>query len=508
MLPGRGSMKIIYLDQFLLKKAFCTDIADPHRQFLGQVRELCLHLAKERVASFPFSQSHLKETALLSIQAQKERIAENIAIISNGYRFAPAVGVPQIQACAVRRGELLDWSADKVVYSDTRIKFGDILRFTERPDRDSHDTMFKPVLAYWQTLPQQRLSTIAERDAKTYARIVTQEFAKMMKGGAIDHLALIESPFFGLFTALERDARKGGVKDSVAEAYRFICDRIMEVPCIHLAAMLWQEFAMRKHRTLHKVNDPANTAEDIEFISCLVPYCDAAFLDKQMTAWLTQSKLWIGYKTILFSFNRKDEFLQYLYGLEKDHVSPISEKAFAAFETERLTGLRKCKCPLLWICLIPTHPNDLVRSKAIPPPTRPESLVECRILPGGGVEWVEAISGTTNISTERLGSLLHGALERIFRIPREGSHVSMKIFYSLVNCKGMKIQNSVASQSGKIENDLFRLGVSDWLTESPNLLWPKPDEILAAHFQRKRAKPGASRREITAQPTSSDETQV
>lgn len=101
-------MKVVYLDQFVLKRAFCPRHDDPHREYFVQVRERCLELAKKRVASFPFSESHLKETALLSDQAQKELIAENFAIISNGYRFAPAMGVPIVQACALRKGKPLD----------------------------------------------------------------------------------------------------------------------------------------------------------------------------------------------------------------------------------------------------------------------------------------------------------------------------------------------------------------------------------------------------------------
>ena len=496
-------MKIVYIDQFLLKRVFCREDGDPHREFLAQVRELCLELAKKRVASFPFSESHLKETALLSAvyQAQKDRIAENFAIISNGYRFMPSTGVPQMQACAVRKGKPLDWSPHKVIYH-SRIDFGHMLRFIERPDRDSHDALLKDVLMYWQSLPQARWNTIATREAQTYGRLLTEEFTKIMKGDSLDLPVLLASPFFRLFMELERDARKDGVKDSIADAYHFIVNRIMEVPCIRLASELWEEFAKQKHQTLHKVNDPANTAEDIEFISCFVPYCDAAFLDKQMTAWLTQSKLWVGYKTALFSFkHRKDEFIQYLSGLEEDHVIPVSPKTFRAFETERLADLRKHKRPLLWICFIPERPNELVRSKIVDPQGAPGPLIECRIVPGGGIEWVEAISHTAKISTGQLESVIQSALDRIFGVPREGCHVSMKINYSLVNCAGMKVENPTASQSKKIKNDLFKLGVSDWFTDNRALLWPKPDEILATLFQSKRAKPRTNRRKISVAST-------
>lgn len=494
-------MKIVYLDQFVLKRAFCPVDNDPHRKFFMHVGELCIELAKKGVASFPFSESHLKETALLSDQAQKELIAKNFAAISNGYRFAPSMGVPQMQASAVRKGKPLDWSAQKVVYYDI-ISFEDILCFTERPGRDSHDALLKQVLMYWQSLPQANLDMIAKREAQTYVRVLTEEFAKIMKGGVQDSLALAASPFYRLFMELERDAMEDGVKDPITDAYLFICNRIIEVPCIRLASEIWQKFAKSRHQALHKVKDAANTAEDIEFISCFVPYCDAAFLDIDMTALLTQPKFWAGYKTNLFSLkHRKDKFIQYLSRLERDYVNPVSPKTFAAFETERLPTLRQHSRPLLWICFIPTHPDDLVRSKIVDRQNAPDSLIECRILSGGGIEWIEAIPDTGNISTGLLQFLIQRALDRIFAVSREGCHVLMEISYSLVNCVGIKIENQSALQSQKIKNNLFKLGVSDWLTDSRDLLWPKPDEILAALFQSKSPKSRTEGRRISSAPT-------
>ena len=33
----------------------------------------------------------------------------------------------------------------------------------------------------------------------------------------------------------------------MADAYHFICNRIMEVPCIRLASKLWEKYAKAKH---------------------------------------------------------------------------------------------------------------------------------------------------------------------------------------------------------------------------------------------------------------------
>src|ERR1035438_7620511 len=100
---------------------------------------------------------------------------------------------------------------------------------------------------------------------------------------------------------LEMEMRADGVVDSLMEAYDFVRHRVMEVPCIRLESELWEHFVKARRKALPNENDPASTVEDILFISCFVPYCDAAFLDIKMTSWLRQSKLLAGHETTLFS---------------------------------------------------------------------------------------------------------------------------------------------------------------------------------------------------------------
>lgn len=493
-------MKIIYLDQFVLQRAFCPSLGDKHRDFFVQVGELCFKLAEKRVASFPFSESHLSETAMQLDRTRRKAIVEKFAAISNGYQFCPAQGIRQLQAFAVRKGLPIDWSAHRVVFHNRRIGFREKLSVATIPDRALHHAIFKQVLLQFQNAADEKLDGIAKREAQAYGELLTKDLAtRMVTGTTPDLLSLIDSPYFRLFMELEREMRADGVIDSLMEAYRFVCDRVMEVPCIRLESELWGHFVKARRKALADENDPASTVEDIKFVSCFVPYCDAAFLDIKMTAWLSQSKLWDGHETELFSLKyRKDEFIQYLSGLEKDHVIPVSPKTFAAFETKRLATLRQHNRPLLWICFIPTHPDDLVRSKTVDPQNAPDSLIECRILPGGGIEWLEAIPDTTSILSDQLESLIRRALDRIMAVPREGCHVSMRVNYSLANCAGMQIENHSASRSKRIMNDLFRLDVSDWYTDSRDLLWPKPDEILAALFQSKSSKPRAKGRRVSA----------
>jgi hypothetical protein len=289
-------MKIVYLDQFVLQKAFCPSPRDKHRDFFVQVGELCLKLAEKRVASFPFSESHLRETALQLDQARREIITDRFAAISNGYQFCPAQGIQQLQALAIQKGLPIDWSVHRVVFRNTRLGFREKLSATIIPDRKSHHSMFKQVLLQFQNAPDAKLDGIAKREAQAYGKLLTKDLATMILTGTTpDALSLIASTHFRLFMELEMEMRADGIGDSLIDAYRFICDRLMEVPCIRLESELWEHFVKARRKALEDENDSASTVEDIRFISYFVPYCDAAFLEIKMTAWLSQSKLLAGH---------------------------------------------------------------------------------------------------------------------------------------------------------------------------------------------------------------------
>jgi hypothetical protein len=489
-------MKIIYLDQFVLQKAFFPSAQDAHKDFFVRVGELCLKLAEKRIAAFPFSQSHLYETALLRDHPKKggmaDAIVDKFSAISNGYQFCPVQGVRQLQASAVRKGAPIDWSPHRTIFHDSKLGFRERLSATITPDRKSHHAAFKAVLLQFQNATDEKLNGIAKREAQAYGELLTKDIAsQIVTGTTPDLLSLISSEHFRLWMELEMEMPAEGVSDSLVEAYSFVCRRVMEVPCVRLESELWAHFVKARRKALGEENDPASTVEDIRFVSCFVPYCDAAFLEIKMTSWLQQSKLWNGFKTELFSLkHRKDEFIQYLSGLEKDHVAPVSPESFRAFEEGRLPILQQRGQPLLWICFIPTHPDPLVRSKALVSQDAPSSLLECRILAGGGVEWIEGIPATTSVSTDELESRIQKALELIMAFPREGTHVSMQIHYSLANWTGMRIQNPSTSQSKTVHNDLLRLGFSDWYTDGHDLLWPKPSEIFVKLFQSRARNRG------------------
>ena len=64
--------------------------------------------------------------------------------------------------------------------------------------------------------------------------------------------------------------------------------------------------------------------DDTEFISILLPYCDAMFLDKECHTYLNEDplKLAHNHNTDIFSLNTKDNFMEYLDDIESS-ASPM-----------------------------------------------------------------------------------------------------------------------------------------------------------------------------------------
>lgn len=102
------------------------------------------------------------------------------------------------------------------------------------------------------------------------------------------------------------------------------------VPFIRISSMLWASLA-RKATSGRKKPPNQGMANDIEIISVLLPYCDAMFIDKECHSYLKEKPLCdsIDYGTKIFSLENKEEFLEYLNGIEtktsKEHLNKINE---------------------------------------------------------------------------------------------------------------------------------------------------------------------------------------
>ena len=305
-------MKVIYLDQFVVRKCFCPDANEPHKAFFQNVASICMKLARKQEASFPFSESHLRETSTVADPKQRESLIKGFQTLSNGYQFIPHARILAQQAKAVLNASPIDWSARSVLFRDSLMDFRQQVDSTDIPDRNRHHDMLQWLFVQWQELPKPMFDSIAQREADTYGNLLQRDIAKMFQGDPRDTLNLLASPHCELFSEISWNLAESGSADPAMEAFLFVRDRAMEIPSIRLASDLWASFAKSRRRDLDKTKNPANTAEDIHFVSCFVPYCDAAFVDTGMSALLMESKLMTSHKTAIFSLNDQAEFLKYL----------------------------------------------------------------------------------------------------------------------------------------------------------------------------------------------------
>lgn len=89
-----------------------------------------------------------------------------------------------------------------------------------------------------------------------------------------------------------------------------------EVPFLKISSWL---YATAARKALHQEKPPnRGFLGDVEFIACLLPYCDAIFVDRSCHAYLNElnSTRRLDLDTHVFSLANKDELIEYLYGLE------------------------------------------------------------------------------------------------------------------------------------------------------------------------------------------------
>ena len=107
----------------------------------------------------------------------------------------------------------------------------------------------------------------------------------------------------------------------------FTSDEFMELPVVKISSMLFASMA-RKAASGKKKLPSSGTFNDTEFISILLPYCDAMFIDKEFDAYLNEEPLKSSAlnETKIFSQIRKEDFMEYFDDIESSaSVSHLDE---------------------------------------------------------------------------------------------------------------------------------------------------------------------------------------
>ncbi len=306
-------MKIIYLDQFFVRKCFCPDSNEEHASFFEDAVARCLDLARRGIVSFPFSESHLRETSSVTDLKQREILVNSFQELSNGYRFPSFSVVLCTQAVALRKGLQTNWAASDIL--EDKKNFANELQSIAAYRRDDHAQHLRQVYARWSNLPDSEADLISRREANTYLRIIVEDLPTIFQGSDEATMTRLNSPHIHLINELFWAAVEDGTEDPEEDALVFLRDHAAEIPCVRLSSVLWGYFGKVKKKTLPNLKKPAAPAEDNLFISHFLPYCDAAFVDKAMRAYIEERKLFQSFKTEVFSLQNKDKFMRYLSDL-------------------------------------------------------------------------------------------------------------------------------------------------------------------------------------------------
>ncbi|WNQ12062.1 hypothetical protein MJA45_03090 [Paenibacillus aurantius] len=127
---------------------------------------------------------------------------------------------------------------------------------------------------------------------------------------------------------------KHGVEDDLMKLLKieeyFKTANFDNLPFLHLSASLFASIA-RKAAAGRKKPPNRGTMNDIEMISTFLPYCDAMFIDNECASYLNEKPLVdnIGFSTKIFSQARREEFMQFLDGIEQsasqEHIELVTK---------------------------------------------------------------------------------------------------------------------------------------------------------------------------------------
>lgn len=137
---------------------------------------------------------------------------------------------------------------------------------------------------------------------------------------------LIPPEYVSLRFHIKNEFSKVGVDENDLDSKLieyFTSEDFKELPLVKISSMLFASLA-RKAASGQKRPPSRGMFDDTEFISNLLPYCDAMFLDNECHAYLNEDPLKLSdiYETEIFSSNTKEDFMEYLNDIESG-ASPM-----------------------------------------------------------------------------------------------------------------------------------------------------------------------------------------
>lgn len=341
--------KIIYLDQCAISdmmkainpktRAHRDGRVDPFwRQLFERLDSLC----KFQLIICPDSDFHKHESLLSPFYKALHDLYEHL---SHGVSFYDHETIHRFQVMR----QLGIWLKDKrepeidvksIVHGDLhcwqeryRITIGESSRSALidelRNNRDKVDEYLQPIFQRWQRETEKDFDYWYQQEIKANAGVLVELYERQLKEFAMASYGL--KPFsLGAFMPNMATATFQGIKDVLqrhgiakeqlnSKLGEFLrSEEFEETPHMKISSLLYAAMA-RKAASGRKKPPSKGFKNDVDIVSTLLPYCDAMFVDNEIRNFLSERPLRdrLKYKTKVFSFSNKEEFIQYLNDIKK-----------------------------------------------------------------------------------------------------------------------------------------------------------------------------------------------
>lgn len=356
------SKKLIYLDQFAISNLLFADERASNQYNLTKtvdgfwqemLTELRMLLWLQLVVC-PMSSAHDDESSLARFREPLRRA--NIAF-SEGVSFHDFHTIKRwqlVERCRTWLGGVTDGRAELVardvlnqdpdVWTEKyqiMVNYHDLPGYLEELEHTRSEVAngISSVFQTWKASPEVSWEKRFDQEALSFGPAVLKQWEDHFSEGIAIDLGLLErrpdrmfAPHQALLANLVRELNARGVSDDklwprINDFMR--SETLKSVPFIKISAALWASLA---RKAAHQDKLPTKGfSTDVETISCLLPFCDAMFLDVECWNYLRELKTSgrLSYAAQVFSVRTKDEFLSYLSQIRESassaHVRQVHE---------------------------------------------------------------------------------------------------------------------------------------------------------------------------------------
>jgi hypothetical protein len=339
--------RIVYLDQFVVSSFMRVrqNTAKPDDGFYITLYEKLARLLRLQAIVCPFSEAHLLES---DVHSDPRAMRSSYRTFAAGVSFEGFDDIRYVQVMA----RLERW----LMRDTTRILINraDVLRgqpvdiWTEPFDIDvelppipgmtdkirawraqSHQDLVKVFTNTWKVEPHQTWEYWRDREAASWGRLIFPIYKREVLRwsnileGKVQPLPHEDEPhhFVTLIHDIADRIEEAGCPPAqkLETALRFLKEATGDTPFRQIAGSIYACIA--KKAAAQKKPPTQGFHNDVDVMSCILPYCDAMFMDREMAAYWreiqgTPSRR-LPFETKLFSLFTKAEFLAYLDQLEQ-----------------------------------------------------------------------------------------------------------------------------------------------------------------------------------------------